>query len=166
MRNGFADSVEVNGTSQASSEQPQRALAGPGIGGSTCETHSTSDPPPGIPDRAGASGRITPRQNFRALNLLAVTAQRSPNTGFDFAVGRACAALMRTSALTWERELPARILLRSAQASGNVGKDHRAPDAIRARRTTNFASMCSIRVLACSSRKVGTSDPSAFDVFR
>ena len=49
------------------------------------------------PDRAGASGRITPRQNFRALNLLlVVTPQRSPNAGSRSVSGVACAVLIRT----------------------------------------------------------------------
>ena len=45
--------------------------------------HSSAPTRPlAAPDRTGAGGRITPRQNFRALNLLlVVTPQRSPNAG-------------------------------------------------------------------------------------
>ena len=48
------------------------------------------------PDRAGASGRITPRQNFCALNLLlVVTPRRSPNAGSRSVFG-GLAVLVRT----------------------------------------------------------------------
>ena len=61
------------------------------------ETTALLTRPLASPDRAGASGRITPRQNFRALNLLpVVTPQRSPNAGSRSVLGVACAALIRT----------------------------------------------------------------------
>ena len=41
--------------------------------------HSSAPTRPlAAPDRTGASGRITPRQNFRGLNLFVVQPQRSP----------------------------------------------------------------------------------------
>ena len=61
------------------------------------ETTALLTRPLAAPDRAGASGRITPRQNFRALNLLlVVTPQRSPNAGSRSVSGVAWAVLIRT----------------------------------------------------------------------
>ena len=61
------------------------------------ETTALLTRPLAPPDRAGAGGRITPRQNFRALNLLlVVTPRRPPNAGSRSVSGVACAVLIRT----------------------------------------------------------------------
>jgi len=55
-------------------------LADPGISDSMASTAPLTRPL-AAPDRTGAGGRITPRQNFRTLDLLLVSrncAQRSP----------------------------------------------------------------------------------------
>ena len=85
----------------------QRALAGPGIGGSTCGDHSTLTRPLAPPDRAGASGRITPRQNFRALNLLlVVTPQRLTERRLAVSFRGGLCVLIRTVCADFE--LPVR----------------------------------------------------------
>jgi len=60
----------------SSSEQPQPALAGPGIGGSAWRPAVLLTHPLAAPDRTGAGGRKPPRQNFCSLNLLLVVTLR------------------------------------------------------------------------------------------
>ena len=77
------------------------------------------------PDRTGASGRITPRQNFRALNLLlVVTPQCSPNAGSRSVSGVARAVFIRTvcALISFPRVRPAEMPATHHRAPS----DHRA----------------------------------------
>jgi len=59
--------------------------------GSTAGDHSILTRPLAAPDRAGVSGRITPRQNFPALNLpLVVTAVACREPSAWLSAGRLC----------------------------------------------------------------------------